>query len=256
MDETVRNLVNLKSGLKKESRLVNKHMPTKKTYFLQNVDSYSTEKTKNDIGQIDLHLSDYNFKKVKKLNISPLRWTTLVDGEFSPGRGYGTLIIGEHQFKVTYAWGGRHKPKGRWTDRTSYTVRLEGCGKAIEEINNNIIIDESGSLKREVPFREHYKSLKSLGYSGKEINSPQDYRNSLLQLRAEIIEINKDFTSPFMPANLRSMSAVDEFIKRPLKPMSIKKIKKAVEKFTKQWNDPKATVTLYNSLKNIETDML
>lgn len=128
-------------------------------FFIQSFDSFDFHGC-----YADLHLSDYNFGKLKKIKgLSLLRWVTLVDGVLEPGKGTGNLEIGRHAFTVTYAWGGRGRPGSKsWNDRTSYTTRISTTGNdvsCLKEIMKQIIIDESGSLTKDIAFRIFHKDL-------------------------------------------------------------------------------------------------
>jgi hypothetical protein len=110
-----------------------------------------------DVDHCDIIISDYNHAKLRKLkDVSKLRWVKGKRLNLYPGGGSGTITIGGHVFRVTYAWGGRDKPGGGWEDRTAYVVRIEGenIQKRIEALRKAIILDEKGCETYQIPFRE------------------------------------------------------------------------------------------------------
>lgn len=172
----------------------------------------------------ELHLSDYNFHKVRKLSqVSKLRWVKGTDLKLAPGLGSGTITIGKETFAVTYAWGGRNKPNSN--ERTSYTVRVTGpnCQERMKGLLAAIVTDETGSYRRRVPVKKYWASLG--------IRSSAEFRKRTLALSKS----------------------------RPLygaKPWSRPAIDRMVAEFEKQWTTRGAVVELTKPMKNIETDML
>ena len=204
----------------------------RKKFFIQSFDGV-------DINGLhaDLHLSDYNFEEVEKIEpLSQLRWVTLVDGNLWPGGGTGTLEMWKYTFRVTYAWGGRGKPHAKdWNDRSSYTTRIslvEDDAQHLKEIREQIIIDESGALTKDIAFRKYHNDLKG----------PASYRKRLKEHNAETSRLK------------RERGSVGGW--RTIKCLSKKQIEEAVARFAKKWKDPMAVVTIHNFMRNIETDML
>lgn len=165
----------------------------------------------------DVGLSDYNFAKVRKLKkVSKLRWVQGTNLKLAPGSGSGTITIGKETFTVTYAWGGRNKPKGGNADRTSYTVRLSGdkIAERLQAIKNQIILEEEGTLSYFIPFRKYQQE--------RGIKCPGDFLEEL--------------------KNISEM-------------LSVPKAKAIITNFNKNWeaNQP---VELHKQMRDIETDMI
>jgi len=183
---------------------------------------------------VDVHISDFNLRKVKKLKTSPLRWVEL-DGKVAPGSGEGTLIIGKYSFQVTYAWGGRHVDSD-YRRRTSYTVRLEGKGikNKFKKIKDQIITDESGATKYRVSYKDYMTE--------RNLDTVSKFRASMKKSAKMFLE-GKDFDGKDW----------SEKIKKHFTPEAIEA---AVEKHRQEMKDPSSTVEMTYHLKNIETDML
>ena len=200
-------------------------------YLLQGFDSSGAPE-----GFRDIYVSNYNLDKVGK--VSDLRWVYLVDGHLAPGSGSGTFIIGESEFKVTYAWGGRNAPNGGYNERTSYTVRIKTNSEGneiLKKVADGIITDENGSLTYTKPFRECRHSFRGV------LLGAEDYENHLKELQKLINESNDREIRYGDPMKISLFSDQN--------------IAKLVASFKDQWekNEP---VNMEHRMKKIETDML
>jgi hypothetical protein len=164
----------------------------------------------------DLYLTNYNLDKLKAMNLSPCRWAESTDIVLMPGFGSGTLRLGEHEFKITYAWlgGTAEDSKDKFKAR-SYTVRVSGTNvkESFNQLMKQIIADENdGKLYWDMPIKQYMKEKLCC-------KNMRQYRKDAYESRERLIKLleAKDSTlSPKFRSVMKRLVHTDEQLEQDI----------------------------------------